>query len=331
MIEFKHFDQAELINAIIYRTQKSIKDLSYMGNSGRIKELIWDLYPFTSDLYRIPQTVYEVKGGYITVTYPQTEDELFKFNKEPSIYFYVSAEPKIVYSETIPLGYIPCTLNSGYFKLLTRIYLGEENIGYPTMAESDIDFPIMGPLRLVTKDPEEVFYALYTYGFCGSKLEHKNQGTVCSMVKRDPGKPDYQIMAYLESARLATILAQNPVANVAREILAKWFAKPRFPAYGRTITTVKGISLNYPFDQRALIALYNHEVDYLSELDVKLNGYPLSENTPTVNGSNNIPAVKNISQNLLVEQINVLRKRLDLPPVEPIWSPNGDLSALEEM
>lgn len=335
MIEFKHFDQTELIEAVIFRTQQSIKDLGYMDNSGRIKELIWDLYPFISDLYRIPQTVYKVKDGYITVSYPQTVDELFKFNKEPAIYFYVSTEPKIVYTETIPQGYEPHTLNSSYFKLLTRIYLGEENIGYPTMAESDIDFPILGPLRLVTKGLEDVFYALYTYGFCGSKLEHKNQGTAPSMLKRDPGKPDYHIMAYLESIRLATILSQKPEPGVARDLLAKWFNKPRFPIYDRVTTTVKGISLNYPFDQRALIALYDHKVDHLAELNVKFNGQPIQpeEATQIVSASPDTHSegvAKKVPQMLLLKEINVLRDKLGMPPLKARWSLHGDIVDFEE-
>ncbi|QCW23281.1 hypothetical protein HWC35_gp053 [Vibrio phage USC-1] len=332
-MEYAHHDDNELLDAVAYRIQTAIQNKSGMEDMLGITKLVWALYPFTSDLRFMKDYAFTLSDGYLTVDFPKTKDELHMFNKEPGLYFKAGVDSKIKFHQTFPFNKTFPLKEVTSYKLMTRIYLGEETPNIAFSPEGHYGFPFIGPLRLVGKKfhPGEMHYVLFPLELETTSLKNLPSQMGLSFLKPDPDKPDYITIAKLDAVRLAMIIGSNP--ENAEFYLEEWFKDPRFPAYSEDSTvTVGDVTLTYPNDQRDLLALKDWKVDFTKALNVKINDdASMSPNTtsPTFSGEQ-IPAVKKIPQHLLLTQVNLLREHLGLPPVKAKWSVGGDIIDLEE-
>lgn len=333
-----HFDYEEIVSAIQVRTQEHLKNLTLEYDAEKIKKLVWALYPFTSDLVMVPKTSYKLKEGYVSVTYPADKGDLHIFNQMPELYFRPGLDNNILFHENPIVGIkqAPAEQISNN-KVFTRIYLGEENIGYPTSSYTEVAFPLLGPVRFVPKDGglDDVTYALYTYRLDDFKLEHKNLGAP-SLLKPDEKQPDRHILGYLESVRFVSLLILDMSQDGCRKLVTEWFNDPRFLVAPGTVTKIGGVSLEYPFCENQLRSIRaNRKTNYFAELKVRFNGQPIQPEEPTQSVSTSPDThseweAKKVPQLLLLKEINVLRDKLEMPQLKARWSPNGDIIDFEE-
>lgn len=328
-----HFDHEEIITAIQMRTQEYLSDLSMMKDSEKIKKLVWGLYPFTSDLVVIPKTTYKLKEEYVTVTYPTDEGSLHIFNQMPELYFGTGLDNNLWFHDNPIVGikFAPAEKTANK-KVFTRIYLGEENIGYPTIPYTEVGFPLMGPVRFIPKEGglEDVTYALYTYLFNDFKLEHKNLG-VTSLLKPGQNHSDNRVMGYLESVRFASFLSLYLGRDGCEKLTKEWFHHPRFLVTPGTVTNLGGLSLEYPFTISQLSGLRDGTLDPFTALNIKFNGVQVNPNGVVQTAEPEQKSeVKKVPQLLLLNEINRLRSKLDMPLLKARWSLHGDIVDFEE-